>query len=373
MAAELLSQLSGHQQRRMMLGGLSTTSNGTRTNIGLNSAFVNGTSGAAWAVPFMASRTTAIVACYCMLDATTGTRANVTMTGSLYNQGSSASKAGTTQRATVTGVTLPASDDKWIKFQFASSYTPAVGEILWFVVENTAAAPATDYPSIVTAWAGSSADQPENNSGMVGWTTTTGFSGASSSFTKRLFVIEYADGTVEGWPCSATTTTPFTSNQLERGIFIPAAPFPYQIGSIYTHAATTSLVAGAVYADGTAPGGTALGTWAYGTDTNETIDELMGVKILDTPIDVPANTAIRVVVDMSVNNATPSCFTIEGYSDYSAVFDAFFNAGSLVGYGTQDDGAGGWTDTKSIIPTIAVFLRGWPGSSGGGGSRCVVI
>lgn len=372
MAAELLGQLSGHQTRRMMIGGVSTTSSGSRTNVGLNSACVVGTSGAAWGVPFMASKTNSIVACYCLLDATTGTRANVSMTGSLYNQGSTASRCGTTQRATVTGVALPASDDKWIKFQFGTPYTPTVGEILWFVVQNTAAAPATDFPSILTGWAGTSAEQPENNSGMVGATTTNGYSTNGTSMSKRAFVVEYDDGTVEGWPWSTTTSAPFTANQLERGVFIPAAPYPYQIGSIYTHAASTSLVTGAVYADGTAPGGSALGTWAYGTDTNETMDELMGVKILDTPIDVPANTAIRVVVDMSANNGTPNCFNIEGYSDYSSVFDAFFNDGALVGYGTQDDGAGGWTDTKSIIPAIAVFLRGWPGSAGGG-SRSVVI
>ena len=122
---------------------------GSRTATSLNSAYVNNTSGAGVAVRYMASTADSIDEFYIMLDAITGTRANITMTCIINNE-SGASRAGSTTRATSTATTMPSADDKWIKFTFGTPYTPVVGEVLWFIAYNASASPTVDYPQILT-------------------------------------------------------------------------------------------------------------------------------------------------------------------------------------------------------------------------------
>jgi hypothetical protein len=353
----------GTATRLMTLGGIYNGSSGTRASINLNSAYVHNTSGAGMGFLFMATRAVPITSVYVLLDATTGTRALVSMNGNLYNQGPGLSRPGTTVRASVTGVSLPASDDRWIKFTFAVPYTPTVGEILWFVCNNTAAAPATNFPAINSNQVGLNVERAVN-AGSGGFSSTTGFSTNGTAQARAPFFYEHDDGVVCGWPFSLSIATVFANNTRERGLYFPPAPVPYTIGAVQGALSTTGLLTGKVYADGVAPGGATLGTWNWGVDANETNDELMGLKILDTPIDVPANTGIRLVVGFSANNQTPGGWRIEGRADYPAVFDNFFDAGSLIGYGTQDDGAGGWTDSKDFCPSLWFYLNAWPGNAG---------
>jgi len=371
--SDLLFQLGGHSQTRVgsFIGGLDNSSSGTRTGFALNAFYVHGSSGNAWGMPFFATRASAIHAIYVHLDATTGTRANIVLQGDIYNEhGSSGTQPGSTLRDTTTTVTYPSSDDEWIKFDFsASPYTPSIGEILWFLATNEAMVPGTDYPSILNGWAGANS-QSYMGGALAGRTTTVGFSSTGTVFTKRAFIVEYADGTVEGYPWTLANSGPF-SGTVERGIWVPPNPRQLVIAAIGSQSSVSSTINGwKIYADGVAPGGSVLGSGNFGSDTNQSRDEALGYKVLSSPVTIPVNTAFRFVYTMGSSWSGPRTFTIQGYSAYAAVFDALVDRG-LLAFRTEDDGAGGWTDTKSHIPDLSLFAHDWPGSSGGG--RAVMV
>lgn len=337
--------------------GVLQASAGGRTAVSLNVAAVHGTSGTEIAVRYQAVKASAIVAVYFFLDSIGGaTRSNITMTCHVYNEhSSSASRPGTTSRQSVTGVACPA-DDTWIKFDLsASSYTPAIGEILWPTISNTASAPGTDYPNIL--WDNAFTDIGSTFSpNMRTFSTTNGYSSDGSGL-KKVAIIELADGTlVAGFPWTLATATAFTSNTLERGFVVEDLPNAVSVFGV-SFFGTTSFNGLKVYEGSTAPGGTAVASYNLGSDSNQNRDELMGK--LFTPITLKAYTKYRFVFTSSGSNQLPNCITLEGYSDFTSMFNKLYGRGAYF-YATQDNGAGGWTDSKNQLVRAVLHMRDLP-------------
>lgn len=331
---------------------------GSRTNIALNAAYSHGVSGTAIAVRFLARSTDPINELYIFLDATTGTRANVLLACDIYNEhATSATQPGSTLRDSATAVAYPASDDQWIKFTFGSPYSPAaIGETIWFVVYNTAGAPATDFAGIVNA---NNTSSVSINLG-VGYSTTNGFSTAGTGQAEMPFVV--VQGTESYGNPLLNTSTFFASNTRKRGmVFQP--PVNVNLLSV-EFSGSTALTGIQIFDNSQAPGDTPLFSYALGTDAGQSRDEIIGHKMLaNTPL-LEAGTTYYIVTTFATNTSSPTGGRIEDYSTYSAIFDDMIDNAGLCA-SVIDNGAGGWTVDNSFFPNLRIYVSAFPAAASG--------
>lgn len=330
-----------------------------RGNTSLNVAYVHATSGKAVGLRYMARTANPIDELYVFLDASIGTIGSITMEAKIYNEGSTAGKPGSTLRDTSTATVVPSAVDKWIKFTFGTPYTPVVGEILWFVVYNTSGAPGTDAPAILTS-TNMTVSGPD-----AGYTTSDGFTTDGAVAEVPHVVKQGAD--YIGQPFTQRST-PWASNSRQRGVVITPTVNVDISGVLFD--AIVALNEFKVYADATAPGGTALLTADLDGVANLITADISGARIFATSLTLDANTTYKGVLTYTSSDATtPAVYEIEDYASYTAVFDAlratdpFFNPWMAI-----DDGAGGWTILKNYAPAgLALILQSFeaapPGST----------
>lgn len=352
--------------------GYAIASSGSRTALPLNAAYTYGSAGAAIAIRFNAMNTSGINKFYVFVDSVSGTAANVSLKCEIRNEHASTSTqpGSTVLKAAVTSSAV-VSAGHWAEFDFsASPYVPAVGETLWAVIYNDAGAPATDFPSVIVSnallapWVSAMPQQ------YLTFSTTGGFSSAGSATQGRVCCVEYVNGYTDGHLITRSTATFFTSNQRERGIVIDGLDVAtYVYALIYQASLSTSINGVKIYGPGSssgtqAPGGTTYATYNLGSDTGQSRDRLIGSKII-SPLLLAANSKYRVVFTFTANSQTPSVAQIESMADYTALGRVGMY-GNALGYMTIDDGAGGWTDDKSIWGGIGLSISSYVPSSGGG-------
>ena len=351
--------------------GQNRSASGSRTNVGLNAAYVHVTSGPAVAVRYMCQTADTIDELYIFLDTIGGTRGNISMECTIYNE-STQTRPSTTARDVSTACAIPAGDDQWVKFTFGTPYTPAVGEILWLVCYNTAGAPATDFPNIMTATTTfPSGPVAAGGIGVAsGYSVTAGFSANGTAQLEMPFVIKQGSNYF-GSPFTQNAATFYTNNQLKRGIsFTLPVPMVFMGVEISTGAAAYDKFQ--IFDSSTGPGGSALHEYDLDSDTNEVTGEVCGGKVFNAAITLAAG-SYKAVVTYASNSQSPNVLQIEDYASFSAMFDAlvdqdmFQNCPSVI-----DDGAGGWTTDKSVSPGILLLLDSIPAVAGGGAVRSPV-
>jgi hypothetical protein len=303
------------------LGGGSFTS-GSRSNVSLNSAYVHLTSGAGYGFRFRAQSTGDLQEFYAFLDATTGTRANVSLRCRLYqgNQGTNITRPGGTLLATATNAALPASDDRWIRWEFPSPATLTENDVYWIVIDNLAAAPATDFPGIISGLNFRHSNRMSNDTPIASWySTTNGFSTAGNS--AGIVGVYVVDGIAYGNPFSLAVTSPNTSNTLRHGALFSndISKFKYWGVSIDTVAPTTNLLE--IHDASVAPGSGILYSQSIATGLSQSTQG----TLLTPDADVSGSGEFIVSVSATSNTSTPAALQIEGYSDYPAIFDQFFD------------------------------------------------
>ena len=335
-------------------------SQGSRTAVSLNAAYVHVTSGAAVALRYMARTTDPIDELYVFLEAVTGTLASITMQCVIYNEfGSTSTSAvtipGNTVRATSTATAMPSAALKWIKFTFGTPYTPTVGEILWFVVTNTSAAPATNAPQLLCSTT-TSFNSPVFTG--HGYSTTNGFSTAAATGQSELLWVLKQGSNVYGQPFSNHSATVHGSNTLQKGFKI-TPPIDVEFYGFTMPNPGASLAGLKIFDAATAPAGTALYSFALGTDANELRDEYLGVKVFDTPVVLEAGNSYIVALNYGSNNSAPGGGFIEDYASYPTLFDAlvdFFTVCPCV----IDNGAGGWTVRMETCCNMQLLVSDLP-------------
>lgn len=341
---------------------------GSRTATNLNAAFVNGTSGAAVAIRWMAMTTDPIDELYVFLDSNGGTLGSITMESKIYNENTQL-KPGTTTRATSTATTMPGAVDKWIKFAFGTPYTPAVGEILWITVYNTSGAPATDFPGIMTA---TTALNVQLSGGGVacGFTTTDGFSTNGTAANEVPFVLKCGSNYF-GNPFTQTNTSYYSSNTRQRGIVVTPTEDIAVNGAMF-NPISSAFNEVKIYDNTTAPGGTALATYDMDSNANATTGDVCG-GVTFASYTLTGGTTYKIVNTFASSATTPTVWQIEDYSSYSSIFDAV-RANDQIGcpWSCIDDGAGGWTIDKSICPAYALYIDDNPAISSSGGGAMVI-
>lgn len=345
---------------------------GARANTSLNAAYVHGTSGPAVAIRWMATTADPIDELYIFIDTNGGTLGSITMACDIYNEGASSSRAGTTLRDSSTATTMPGAVDQWIKFTFGTPYTPAVGEILWFVAYNTSASPTVDYPQILIGTNMLIGLYGAYGNTACGHTTTNGFSGNGTLAAETPFVIVHGTS-YDAQPFTSCSQDTYTSNTRERGFVVT----PTNNLSIYGVQFTTSGASSAVdklkiYDNSTAPGGTALHSFDFDSDANETTGDLCSSKVFDAPITLTGGVTYKVVLSFGSSATLPHFFLIQDYATYASVFDSVRANNQLTApWGCIDDGAGGWTIDKSICPGLYLLVDDQVAAAGGGSCRVI--
>jgi hypothetical protein len=337
---------------------------GSNTAFNIDSAYSHGGAGDSVMIRYVCPTADTIDELYVFLHSNGGTLGNITMSAEIYNEGSTASRPGSTSRDTSTATTMPGSTTKWIKFAFGSPYTPAVGEILWFVVKNTSASPTVDFPGIRT-----DTILAQINSGITyhylsGFTSTN--SGSNGTIAAETPFVVKQGSSYFGQPF--TTSASVTSNTLERGFrFTPTEDIVVS-GAGYG-SATANINEIRILADATAPGGSALHTFDLDSTSNLITSDLMG-GIRFTPITLTGGTTYKATCTFGAATTNPLVLTIEDYASYSSVFDSMRDQSTLLlpEY-VIDDGAGGWTTNKNLCPELWLLIDDMPAIAGGSGNQ----
>lgn len=329
-------------------------SNGSRTNVALSTAFVYNVSGAGLAVRYQARSLDPINDIYLLVDTVTGTLANVSLGCELRNEtAGSVTQPGTTVRATATNTGIGATPPKWVRFNFPTPYTPgAIGEVLWFLVKNVSASPTVDFCNIV----GSVNDAPGYFNLQANQATfssaTSGFGSGGTTQARSPFVVVQGSRSY-GFAASAVSTTIFASDTSLRGFQI-TPPVDLEVCGWQTVIGTTALTEIRIYNAATPPAGTPLYSYALGTQTNQSRDELIGAKYFP-PIILPAGVTYNVVTAWGTAAAIGGGL-IEDYASFPAVFDDLVDG--FVNCWPVSDVGGAWTLTKNGYLNQQLIISG---------------
>jgi hypothetical protein len=297
-------------------------SSGARSNFPLNSAYTHLTSGAGYGFRFRAQRTGALQEFYTLLDTTTGTRGNISLRCRLYQGNNAASilRPSGTLIATATNASLPASDDRWIRWEFPTPATVNINEVYWIVIDNLAAAPATDFPGIINGLSFRHSNRMSNDTPIASWfTNTAGFSTTGSG--GGVVAVYVVDGIAYGNPFSLAVAAPNTVNTLRHGALFANdfSKFKYWGISIDTTTGTTNTIE--IHDASVAPGSGVL----YSETIPTALDQSTQGTLLIPDADVTGAGEFVVSVSATTSTGSPSGLQIEGYSDYPALFDQFFD------------------------------------------------
>ncbi len=315
---------------------------GGRTNVALNAALVFGTSGNAMSIRYQARSADPITDLYVMADTAIGNSSNITLRCNIRNEhATSATQPGTTIRATSAdaayGIAAP---PKWIRFNFPTPYTPTIGETLWFVVENVAVAPATDYCNILCSFnAGPAYLTLQGN--QAGYSTVNGYSTAGTAQTRPPFVVMQG-GKSFGFAASLLNAAVLAATASLKGFQI-RPPVDIEVCGWMTAVPNGVMTGIRIYDNATPPNGTPLYTLPLGTQTNQSRDELIGAKYF-APFILNGGTTYNVVTSWATTGGLGGA-TIEDYASFPSVFDDLVD-GFTNCWPVQDVG-NVWTLTKN--------------------------
>lgn len=339
----------------LALLGFPGSASGSNTSTTLTNAFVNGTSGDAIGVRFMARTTDTIDAIWVYVTAVTG---SPVLAGTVLaeNTGGFPTRAGTAAALdTSTAADTPAANT-WCKITFGSPYTPAVGEILWVVVHKTSGTTC----DIRTANAGIFPIGLTHQVHDTVYTTTGGYSANGTLATETPHIIKQGSNYF-GNPFTQRSTTFYTSNTLERGIKF-TAPFSCSVCGVVFDGSSANYANVNLYGSGGTPGGTALATWDLDSDAGETSGDLSQGKIFDSTVPITAGLTYFLTLTYSGNTQNPPGMEIENYASYTTEFDAIRDVHTgMAPVSVVDNGAGGWTVAKNFMPHFALLVSDYRG------------
>ena len=356
---------SQNAQTAFTIPSQSYAPSGTRANVSLNTAYTHLTSGTASAIRFVASVSGNLTDCYMFNDLTTGTRANVTLRGRLYDAigAGSNSRPGTGLLGTATNATLPASDDQWVSWNFSSPVAVTAGTTYWFVVDNIAGAPATDFCGLMSA-ANMICNGSINNPNSIGYvSSTTGFT-TNGTVNSRGPVIVVISGQAFGSLFTIQSNGIFANNTRRRGLRFHNDLKYFRIVGVALTVGTITTPTTIEFCDASAaPGSSILESRAL----NPTLISNVQTHYFDTPVTLTGSTDFHVVLSgLTTNSVAPGGPLIEDYASISSVVDSMFDGMSFC-YGVQDDGVGGWTLFRNIAVGMSLIIEGLniPSASGG--------
>lgn len=322
-------------------------------------AYVHNTSGAAIALRWMARTAQPIDKLWLFVDAVTG---SPTLECTIYNERTNEiGRPGATARD-VSTATSAIGVDNWVEFTFGTPYTPAVGEILWFVVYNTHGTPASNSCEIRSA---TPLDIQGSTQATGFYTSTTGFSTSGSLLSELPHMVKQGSFYF-GQPFTTQISTYFPSSTRERGIKF-TAPMTFSVSQIHLFA-SVNIADVKIYDGAENPGGTTLAVYDMDSDPNETLNDQIGCKVFDTEFEFEQGEDYIVTFTLTGNTQSPGVLQIEDYSRFASDFDALRDACPWLPVGVLANVGGTAFDVdKAIHPQIRLPVSSFPTESPGGG------
>jgi hypothetical protein len=334
-------------------------SQGTRTPSSLNGAYVHGVSGPGVATRFSAGSTAGLTEARIFLDLTTGTRANVSLRARMYTAAANGQPS-TTLVATSDAITYPSADDRWVTASFSSPPALTRGNLYFVVWDNTASAPATDFPGILTQT--NHGYGSLNAFSVAGYTTANGFSTGGSVQLEMPAIFSFNNGLNTGQPFTQQGVV-FANNTLWRGSVFPNRVKNYPIFAFVCNPTTPTEFR--IYRSNQLPGDTPI--FSQSISAGERVSQIC---YLDPPLTLTGSADFYIVQNASVNSTAPNHGQIEDYSSISATIDEMLNDNLGFCTGVQDNGANGWNLFPTSFPAGGwLFVDDRATGGGGGGLR----
>lgn len=312
----------------------------TKAGLALSSAYLAGVSGAAVGMRFIAPTTGNLTDVYLFITAITGVPGNLTV--ELHPQTSATQPNTGTTHATQTvapGVTA----NKWIRCTFGTPFSVTQGVAYW-ITPGDAAGGGVNFATV--GYQGGIASSVQRQ--MSGFTSADGFATAGTlQNSTPPMVLKFSDGTLFGNPF--TTNAAYANNQRERGLKIVSLTENLVINGATWSNPSSNQSGLKIYSGATAPGGTPDLTVTFGNGA-------ASIGSTQFPaFTLKKSTIYRIVLTFSANNTGPNYVQIEDFSGNTDITNCAFAGGQM--YGTQDDGAGGWTDSIDQFPRMEVITQ----------------
>lgn len=340
----MTSNLLNLAQMGPQLGFTSTT---TASGVALDSAYVYAASGKAIGVRFVSPTTSNLTKVYAFVSATAGTPGVLTCQ---HRNVANYWKPGTSLLATTTATPV---SGEWITFTFGAPAGCTCGVTYWVVIGDAGWTSGNTSNVLTVPSMSAPADNFYRLMHYV--STTDGFTTNGNAGDNGVPVIlAFADGTVMGIPF--TTWSADASSTQERGIKVT---FDEQvvIGAVY--AGPFNSISGLkIYSGTTAPGGTPDATITFDATA------VTAQTTLFAPFTCAKSTVYRFVFTYGGASVAPGYFQIQGTTPPADVLATGFWGGAAIH--TQDNGAGGWTDSTSKFPKMVLRLKNQVAISGGG-------
>jgi len=323
---------------------------GALTALALNAAYNHLVSGTGFAIRLFSRDLEPITEVYLYATSFTGTKASVTMRCRAYGENPAAViRPGATLLATSSTTTLPAGASGWIKFEFATPYTPTVlGEIVWLVMDNTAAAPTVNFPNIRSALNAAVPLQSLINN----YSTVNGYTANGVSL-PRAAAFFVQGGATRGFTMT-NIATPVATNTRPRGVVL-TPPIDTQIELIEFSSIPGVNMANIKIWDSTQlPNDTPMYEFATG-QTGRASSELSGSIFFEPPFIARKNRTYYVCWDFTTNNTNPTCLTVEDHAAIASVADQNMDNFTLLPL-VRDDGANNWVIERNFSPRLQLII-----------------
>jgi hypothetical protein len=338
--------------------GITSSTGGARGNTPLNATYVNRTSGPAIGIRVRCETNEPINEVYVLNDLTTGTRANVLLRADVYNWTTAAtSQPGTTLLASSNNATLPATDDRWIRFTFSTPYTPSAGEYVFIVIHNVSAVPATDFAGIMSD---SNMGNALTYHATFPFSTANGFNTAGTTRGETPHVIVQGTSTIYGYPFTLSSSIGTFVGR--RGILLSDDIKRFRAGFWRIASSSGSLTRLQIFDLATPPGGTPL----YDRVLTAT-EAIMGTVWMDFDLStLPGSGPFVLCAATSATVPYGSIAVIEDYASFPAIFDALSND-NFANPPAVTEVAGNWVVDRSRLGGMYMEVLDVITPSGSGG------
>jgi hypothetical protein len=348
----------------MQLGGSGGNSGAT---LALDSAYVFNVSGDGAAIRYVGQGKSVANLYYFISAAATGTQANINdIEAELRNSNSGATLPSTTLHSS--GSANPNGEGTWIGWHkiALSAFTGVLGTLYWGIVGDTDGN-GTDFATIQYAF-GSGDHLLFDAVFLQPYFNAAGFSSAATTTTRwPNIIIEYTDGTTQGWSTTTHNTVSSTTNR--RGLRHPG--FTEQIKVWAAVIGTGGFSSGPtgieIYNDdGTVPGGT---TQASGTVLLQSGANIIGA-LLSAAYTVPKAVPQRIVFTYGgVSTTAPRKLAIGTTNGYATALRAARMGGAGYYY-AEANGTTNWAnDDQDAQPDLALIFEDVVAQAAGGGAH----
>jgi hypothetical protein len=165
------------------------------------------------------------------------------------------------------------------------------------------------------------------------------------------------------------TSRPSYYDTTERGVRF-RLPFPATLkglfGTPFRWASDSADFDINIYADATAPGGTPLASYSYEASIRSTSNWYIGQFMNVFEQALAANTWYRLAIEPTGGS---NVGWYAGEVNAAAILGQFLGVTDF--YLTEDDGAGGWTNTTTRVPFMQLVFNELDDGAGGGGGLAV--